>query len=151
MCGRASLSVVDPDELEEALGLTDVPPMPARYNMAPSQPLPVVREPGRLEFVRWGLPTPQPQQTAATAWPASTSQPPRALRAPPLSPRRPVTTSWKSWRLAACRAASVCFREAMGAHRPRTESSGRYRILLAESAARTLRISRSNLPGETSS
>jgi len=31
--------------------------MPARYNMAPSQPLPILREPRRLELVRWGLPT----------------------------------------------------------------------------------------------
>src|SRR5580700_486279 len=56
MCGRASLSV-DPDDLREAFGLTDLPAaMPPRYNMAPSQPLPVIREPGRLELVRWGLP-----------------------------------------------------------------------------------------------
>ena len=33
--------------------------MPARYNMAPSQPLPIIREPRRLELVRWGLPTPR--------------------------------------------------------------------------------------------
>jgi putative SOS response-associated peptidase YedK len=56
VCGRASLTVVEPEELKEALGLVDVPPMPARYNMAPSQPLPIVREPGRLELVKWGLP-----------------------------------------------------------------------------------------------
>ena len=56
MCGRASLSV-DPDELRQAFGLTDVPAvMLPRYNMAPSQPLPIIREPGRVELVRWGLP-----------------------------------------------------------------------------------------------
>jgi putative SOS response-associated peptidase YedK len=56
MCGRASLTV-DPDELREAFGLTDVPAaMPPRYNMAPSQPLPIIREAGRLELMRWGLP-----------------------------------------------------------------------------------------------
>jgi putative SOS response-associated peptidase YedK len=56
MCGRASLTV-DSRELQEAFGLTDVPPMSPRYNMAPSQPLPIIRESGHLELVRWGLPT----------------------------------------------------------------------------------------------
>ncbi len=56
MCGRASLSV-DPNELREAFGLTDMPAeLLPRYNMAPSQPLPIIREPGRLDLVRWGLP-----------------------------------------------------------------------------------------------
>jgi putative SOS response-associated peptidase YedK len=56
MCGRASLAVY-PDELQEAFGLTDVPAaMLPRYNMAPSQPLPIIRESGRLDLVRWGLP-----------------------------------------------------------------------------------------------
>ena len=31
--------------------------MPPRYNMAPSQPLPIVRASGRLELVLRGLPT----------------------------------------------------------------------------------------------
>jgi putative SOS response-associated peptidase YedK len=57
MCGRASLTV-DPEELRAAFGLTDVPPMAPRYNMAPSQPLPIIRQPHRLELVRWGLPRP---------------------------------------------------------------------------------------------
>lgn len=56
MCGRASLTA-DPEELRELFGLTDAPSLPPRYNMAPSQPLPVIREPGRLELVFWGLPT----------------------------------------------------------------------------------------------
>lgn len=56
MCGRASLTV-DPKEIQEAFGLAEVPAMTPRYNMAPSQPLPIIREPGRLELVRWGLPT----------------------------------------------------------------------------------------------
>jgi len=30
--------------------------MPPRYNMEPSQPLPIIREPGTLGLVRWGLP-----------------------------------------------------------------------------------------------
>jgi len=50
MCRRASLSV-DPDELREAFGLTDMPAaILPRYNMAPSQPLPIIREPGRLDW-----------------------------------------------------------------------------------------------------
>src|SRR5580692_6512124 len=56
MCGRASLSA-DHDELREAFGLTEMPAeMLPRYNMAPRQPLPIIREPGRLDLVRWGLP-----------------------------------------------------------------------------------------------
>jgi putative SOS response-associated peptidase YedK len=56
MCGRASLST-DPDELRAIFELDEVPELPPRYNMAPSQPLPIIREPHRLELVHWGLPT----------------------------------------------------------------------------------------------
>jgi putative SOS response-associated peptidase YedK len=55
MCGRASLAT-DPDELRAIFELDQVPELPARYNMAPSQPLPIIREPHRLELVHWGLP-----------------------------------------------------------------------------------------------
>ncbi len=55
MCGRATLTVSQ-DELRETFGLVDIPAdMPARFNIAPSQPLPVIREWGRLELLPWGV------------------------------------------------------------------------------------------------
>jgi len=59
MCGRFSLTT-PAEVLAEAFGLDDVPDLSARYNIAPSQPVAVVRrregEPRRrLELVRWGL------------------------------------------------------------------------------------------------
>lgn len=53
MCGRATLTV-SPDELRETFALEDVAQMPPRFNIAPSQPLPVIRTPGRLELLPWG-------------------------------------------------------------------------------------------------
>jgi putative SOS response-associated peptidase YedK len=54
MCGRATLTC-SPDDLRDALGLEVVPPMPPRYNVAPTQPIAVVRAPRTLELLRWGL------------------------------------------------------------------------------------------------
>jgi putative SOS response-associated peptidase YedK len=54
MCGRAILTAT-PDDLRELLGLTEVPAFAPRYNIAPTQPIAVVRAPGRLELLRWGL------------------------------------------------------------------------------------------------
>jgi putative SOS response-associated peptidase YedK len=60
VCGRATLST-PPEELREAFGLTETPELfEARYNIAPTQPIAVVRQhPQRLErkihFLRWGL------------------------------------------------------------------------------------------------
>jgi putative SOS response-associated peptidase YedK len=55
MCGRATLAVSS-DELRETFGLDELPKdMPARYNIAPTQPLPVIREWGRLELLPWGV------------------------------------------------------------------------------------------------
>jgi putative SOS response-associated peptidase YedK len=54
MCGRATLTV-SVDELREVFHLHEVPvDMPPRFNIAPSQPLPIIREPGRLELLPWG-------------------------------------------------------------------------------------------------
>lgn len=55
MCGRATLTA-SPDELREVFDLDHVPDMPPRFNIAPSQPLPVIREPRRLELFTWGAP-----------------------------------------------------------------------------------------------
>jgi putative SOS response-associated peptidase YedK len=54
MCGRATLTT-SPEDLRSALGLDDVPDLLPRYNIAPSQTIAVVREPRRLELLRWGL------------------------------------------------------------------------------------------------
>ena len=58
MCGRASLTA-SPEELEEAFGLASAPALQPRYNIAPSEPMLVVRpdEAGKPEaaLLRWGL------------------------------------------------------------------------------------------------
>ena len=58
MCGRASLTA-SPEEIEEAFGLSEAPALSPRYNIAPSEPLLVVRagDAGTREsaFLRWGL------------------------------------------------------------------------------------------------
>ncbi len=56
MCGRTVLAT-PPDDLREIFGLEEIPDLTPRYNVAPSQPIAVVREPRRLELLRWGLAT----------------------------------------------------------------------------------------------
>jgi putative SOS response-associated peptidase YedK len=55
MCGRTTLST-PVEALEEFLELQSVPAeLPPRFNIAPTQPIAVIREPHRLELLRWGL------------------------------------------------------------------------------------------------
>lgn len=57
MCGRFSLTV-SPDELQAAFpGFVIPEDLPPSYNIAPSQPIPVIPNDGsqRLDFFRWGL------------------------------------------------------------------------------------------------
>jgi putative SOS response-associated peptidase YedK len=59
MCGRTALSAT-PDDLRDVFGLDETPVLAPRFNIAPSQPIPIVRldsrHPGRrVELVRWGL------------------------------------------------------------------------------------------------
>jgi putative SOS response-associated peptidase YedK len=57
MCGRY-LIVSDPDRLRRLFGYPDRPNFPPRYNVAPTQPVPVVRMwegERRFALVRWGL------------------------------------------------------------------------------------------------
>lgn len=58
MCGRASLTA-SPEELEEAFGMEAAPTLSPRYNIAPSEPMLIVRAgaTGEREAtqVRWGL------------------------------------------------------------------------------------------------
>ena len=63
MCGRFSLTASG-EELAEAFGLDDPPPAVPRYNIAPSQPVLVVRrERGRPRAapMRWGFPGTAPE------------------------------------------------------------------------------------------
>lgn len=54
MCGRTTLAS-PVDQVKEIFDLDDVPPLTPRYNLAPTQLLPVIREMGKLELIRWGL------------------------------------------------------------------------------------------------
>jgi putative SOS response-associated peptidase YedK len=62
MCGRFSLRARALAVLADFFDLINLPPMAARYNIAPSQPVPVVRlntdtskTPRELVVMRWGL------------------------------------------------------------------------------------------------
>ncbi len=59
MCGRFTLTELEPDMLVEIFNLSgDVPPLAPRYNIAPTQPVAtVIRDSGanRLAIMRWGL------------------------------------------------------------------------------------------------
>jgi putative SOS response-associated peptidase YedK len=64
VCGRFTLTL-PPDLIAEAFGLDldDLPPLEARYNVAPTQPVAVVRRlrpdgPRQLDLLRWGLTLP---------------------------------------------------------------------------------------------
>ena len=58
MCGRFALTAT-PDEIATAFGLPAVPPFPPRYNIAPSQPVAVIRQlqhqPREFRLMQWGL------------------------------------------------------------------------------------------------
>jgi putative SOS response-associated peptidase YedK len=54
MCGRTTLST-PPDVLRELFGLDELPDLKPHYNISPSQPIAVIRQPRRLELLRWGL------------------------------------------------------------------------------------------------
>jgi putative SOS response-associated peptidase YedK len=57
MCGRFTLTV-SPEELQAAFPNFDIPgDIPPSYNIAPSQPIPVIVNDGKnqLNFYRWGL------------------------------------------------------------------------------------------------
>jgi putative SOS response-associated peptidase YedK len=59
VCGRFTLTL-PPDLIAEAFGLDGVPILEARYNIAPTQPVAVVRRlsvggPRQLDLLRWGV------------------------------------------------------------------------------------------------
>lgn len=57
MCGRYVLTAT-PEAIQQTFNLDSVPAeLPARYNIAPSQPIPVItnKQPDTLTFHKWGL------------------------------------------------------------------------------------------------
>jgi putative SOS response-associated peptidase YedK len=57
MCGRY-LIIMTPEAMQRLFGYPELPNFPARYNVAPTQPIPIVRMvEGKRQFtlVRWGL------------------------------------------------------------------------------------------------
>jgi putative SOS response-associated peptidase YedK len=52
MCGRATLTL-PADRLRDELELLEVPDLTPRYNIAPTQPIAVIRTPGKLELAPW--------------------------------------------------------------------------------------------------
>jgi len=58
MCGRFTLQI-PPELLAEIFGLLEIPVFPARYNIAPTQQLAVIRQSGdgqnHFSVMRWGL------------------------------------------------------------------------------------------------
>jgi putative SOS response-associated peptidase YedK len=61
MCGRYKLSTPG-DELWETFDVHgDAPELVPRFNIAPTQPIAVIREPHKFELLRWGLKLPNPK------------------------------------------------------------------------------------------
>ena len=56
MCGRYVLSA-EPELVQQEFNLAELPPLASRYNIAPSQPVPVItnESPAELTIVQWGL------------------------------------------------------------------------------------------------
>ena len=57
MCGRYSITTA-PESLHRLFAVTDIPTLEPRYNMAPMQTAPVIRERGgkrHMDRLRWGL------------------------------------------------------------------------------------------------
>lgn len=56
MCGRFTLTA-EGEVVQQALGLSTVPQLTPRYNVAPTQPVAVVRndQPDTLDYFNWGL------------------------------------------------------------------------------------------------
>lgn len=58
MCGRFTFQI-SPELLVEIFDLSELPALPCRYNIAPTQQIPVVRQyadgQNHLDFLRWGL------------------------------------------------------------------------------------------------
>lgn len=53
MCGRVVLA--NPHAIADWFDVELPEEFPARFNIALTQPVPIIRTPGRLEFLRWGI------------------------------------------------------------------------------------------------
>ena len=72
MCGR----VIRTSPVEVLFDLTSVPDaLPDRYNLAPTDPIPVIRYPRELELLRWGLEMPNARMAGINARVESLSKP----------------------------------------------------------------------------
>ncbi len=62
MCGRYKVSTPG-DELWESFDVhgDDMPPLVPRFNVAPTDSVPVIRSPHRGELLRWGIKLPNPK------------------------------------------------------------------------------------------
>ena len=61
MCGRYTVSTPG-DELWESFDLHgEQLPLVPRFNIAPTQPVPIIRTPHQLELLRWGIVVPNPK------------------------------------------------------------------------------------------
>jgi putative SOS response-associated peptidase YedK len=58
MCGRFTFQI-SPELLIEIFDLSELPALPYRYNIAPTQQIPIIRQyadgQNHLDFLRWGL------------------------------------------------------------------------------------------------
>jgi putative SOS response-associated peptidase YedK len=52
MCGRATLTL-PADRLRQELELLELPELTPRYNIAPTQPLAIIKTPGKMELASW--------------------------------------------------------------------------------------------------
>jgi len=75
MCGRV-IRTSPVEALREYFDLDTVPAeLSTRYNLAPRQAIPVIRAPGQLELLRWGLDMPDPRHAGINARVESLSRP----------------------------------------------------------------------------
>tara|TARA_R110000824_G_scaffold118960_19_gene272715 strand:+ start:137334 stop:138065 length:732 start_codon:yes stop_codon:yes gene_type:complete len=57
MCGRFAITM-PPEAMRQLFGYSDMPNFPPRYNVAPTQPVPIIRRAGEnreFALMRWGL------------------------------------------------------------------------------------------------
>jgi putative SOS response-associated peptidase YedK len=74
MCGRV-IRTTPGEVLQQLFDLLEVPLLTDRYNLAPTDPIPVIRTPRRLELLRWGLEMPGPRMAGINARVESLAKP----------------------------------------------------------------------------
>src|SRR5580658_1127789 len=67
MCGRV-IRTTPAELLKQLFDLASMPDvLPDRYNLAPTDPIPVIRHPHQLELLRWGLKMPEARMAGINA------------------------------------------------------------------------------------